>query len=144
VPLNRLRLSAAVLLLGSAIAAAAEPPKIKVQQAWVRPTTMPMTAAYMILVASADAPARLIAVSSPVGRAELHVTQHEGAIVRMRPLPELAIAPGQAARLEPGGAHIMLLDLSRPLRQGEVIQLTLTFADAGEVTVDVPVRAQPP
>lgn len=42
--------------------------------------------------------------------------------------------------LKPGGLHIMLMDLERPLKEGETIQVTLRFERAGEITIDVPVR----
>jgi copper(I)-binding protein len=43
--------------------------------------------------------------------------------------------------LEPGGLHIMLIGLKQKLAPGDSIPLTLVFEHAGEVTVEIPVRA---
>jgi len=57
----------------------------------------------------------------------------------MRPVGGILINPGIATRLAPGGLHIMLMDLKRPLKEGDSITLTLTFERAGKQTVIVPV-----
>ncbi len=51
---------------------------------------------------------------------------------------ELDIPTGETG-LDPGGTHMMLEQLTRPLVVGEEITLTLTFAEAGEVEVAVDV-----
>ena len=55
--------------------------------------------------------------------------------------PELRIAPGQTVMLEPGGLHVMLLDLETPLIEGKVLPLRLKFYDGDDLTVDVPILA---
>ncbi len=62
----------------------------------------------------------------------------------MRPIAKLELPAGQTVELKPGGYHVMLLDLAKPLEVGTTITLTLTFEKAGEVTVDVPVRDSAP
>ncbi|MGD9701773.1 MAG: copper chaperone PCu(A)C [Acidimicrobiia bacterium] len=62
----------------------------------------------------------------------------------MRPIDGLDLPAGTAVVLEPGGYHIMLLDLVAPLELGTEISLTLTFEQAGEQTVSVPVLAEAP
>ncbi|HYN39562.1 MAG TPA: copper chaperone PCu(A)C, partial [Rhodospirillales bacterium] len=42
--------------------------------------------------------------------------------------------------LQPGGLHIMFMDLSAPLAAGGIFPLTLTFAEAGAVNVTVNVK----
>jgi copper(I)-binding protein len=42
--------------------------------------------------------------------------------------------------LKPGGFHIMLIGLTNELKSGDTFDITLTFANAGEITVTVPVR----
>jgi hypothetical protein len=42
--------------------------------------------------------------------------------------------------LEPGGYHIMLLDLAEPLEDGDTFELTLRFEQAGEMDLTVDVR----
>ena len=62
----------------------------------------------------------------------------------MRPIESLEIPAGSTINLEPGGYHIMLLDLVKPLEVGSEIELTLTFEKAGELTITVPVRESAP
>ena len=62
----------------------------------------------------------------------------------MRPIDGLDLPAGTAVVLEPGGYHVMLLDLVAPLELGTEISLTLTFEQAGEQTVSVPVLAEAP
>ena len=57
----------------------------------------------------------------------------------MAPAGEIVIAPGETVALEPGGLHVMLMRLRRPMREGESFPLTLTFSDGGATTVDVPI-----
>ena len=44
----------------------------------------------------------------------------------------------------PGGAHVMLKSLKQPLRAGMSIPLTLTFQNAGTLTIEVPVESPRP
>jgi copper(I)-binding protein len=71
---------------------------------------------------------------------EIHETTLVGDVMRMRKLEALDVPPEGSVELEPGGIHLMLLGLTRPLLEGEEIQLTLRFQISGEVTVTVPVR----
>ena len=61
--------------------------------------------------------------------------------MKMRPVDAFEIAPGEPQVLRPGGNHIMLIGLTGPLKPGASFPVTLTFAKAGAVTVDVPVQA---
>ena len=58
----------------------------------------------------------------------------------MRPVDSIELPAGEAVKLEPGGYHIMLLDLVKPLEVGQSIDVTLTFDKAGEKTVTAEVR----
>lgn len=65
---------------------------------------------------------------------------HHG--MQMKELVELPVPSGASIRLEPGGRHIMLLDLTRPLEVGQRFPLRLRFEQAGTVEVVVEVRAR--
>ena len=58
----------------------------------------------------------------------------------MRPVESIELPAGEAVELKPGGYHIMLLELVKPLDVGESIEVTLTFEKAGEKTVTAEVR----
>jgi len=115
---------------------------IAVTGAWARVTAgASMPAVVYLTVRNHGAADRLIAVSSTVARqASLHVSRMENNVMVMDPVASLAVAPGRALRLAPGGYHIMLEGLAHPLVAGGQFPLTLTFAKAGSVTVTVTVE----
>lgn len=62
------------------------------------------------------------------------------AMMGMREIDRLEIPAGTTVELVPGGYHLMLIDLAEDLVPGTEYDLTLTFAEAGEITVTVEVR----
>jgi len=51
--------------------------------------------------------------------------------------PAITVPAGGMAMLQPGGYHVMLMKLKYALKEGESFPLTLHFAKAGKVTVEV-------
>jgi copper(I)-binding protein len=99
-------------------------------------------AGFMTLRNGGSAPDRLLSAGSPVARVvELHTHIREGEVMRMRPVADIPLPPGQTVRLQPGGLHVMLIGLTRPLERGERVPLTLRFERGGEVTVMLEVLA---
>jgi copper(I)-binding protein len=87
---------------------------------------------------------RLIGVSSPVaGSAEIHDMTMDGGIMRMRALPEVEIPAKATVEFAPGGFHLMLLELRRPLKTGDRFPLRLSFAKGRSADVEVLVEAKP-
>jgi periplasmic copper chaperone A len=82
-------------------------------------------------------PDALIGATSVVSKSvELHTMSIEADVMRMREVPEIAIAAGAEIKMEPGkGFHIMLMGLKAPLKEGEKIPLKLKFKIAGEIDV---------
>lgn len=134
-------LIALVLTCLAALAApgAAHAQAMQVLEPWTRATAAGRPAAvYMQL---AGGPDRLMGVAADVaGRAEMHETVVEDGVAKMRPVAGVLVSPGARTRFAPGGMHIMLLDLKKPLKEGETFQLVLTFERARKVTVTVPVQ----
>ncbi len=60
------------------------------------------------------------------------------------PLRTIDVPAGAKVALQPGGLHVMLLDLKQPLAVGEKIPLTLTFERAGTIEVTVNVESMVP
>ena len=60
-------------------------------------------------------------------------------VTRMSHMEAVEIAAGEAVALAPGGLHVMLMDLQRPMVEGESYTLSVIFADGTEATVDVPI-----
>ena len=139
-------IAALLLCLVSLPAAPDSAGSIHVEKAWSRPTPPvgAMAAAYLTITNSGDKADRLLGASTPAAvSAEINETRFEAGVTKMRPLASLEIPPGQTLRLVPGALHIMLLDIVRPLKVGALYPLTLTFRDAGAVTVEVRVRDEP-
>ena len=139
--MNRRMLIAAALAL-AAMPAAAQTPQVAVEAPWARASVgnSRIAVAYMTLRNAASAPDRLLAVSTSIGRAELHTMTMDNNVMRMRPVQAVDIPAGGTAQLQPSGLHIMLVDLREPLRAGTQVQLTLRFERAGAVEVTVPVQ----
>jgi hypothetical protein len=98
--------------------------------------------AFMEIRTVAGASDRLIGARSGTAAAvEVHSHAEEAGVMRMRRVDGVPIPEGQAVRLEPGGYHLMLIGLTKPLRQGETIMLTVIFEKAGEITIEAPVLA---
>ena len=61
----------------------------------------------------------------------------DGDMMRMREVEEgLEIAPGGRAELQPGGYHLMFLQVKRPLLAGEVVDVELAFDRGGKLEVE--------
>jgi hypothetical protein len=117
---------------------------IMIHDGWVRASlgSNPNSAAYMTLEIHGDAVDRLLKASSPAAKAaELHTHIMEDDIARMRPVEAIEVAPGEPTVLQPGGLHIMLMGLTGKLEEGGNVPVTLTFENAGEVTLDLPIRS---
>jgi len=100
------------------------------------------TGAYVTLRSTEDA--KVVAVSTPAAkRAEIHRSDMEGGIMRMRPMPVVALPANRDVALD-GERHVMLLDLRQPLGAGESVKLVFTIEDArgkrSQVEVEAPVR----
>ena len=90
---------------------------------------------------SSSAADRVVGASSPVaGRVEMHVTVREGDVMKMREVTAFEVPAGGTFELKPGGAHLMLMDLKRPLKQGEKVPLTLKLEKGGELKLDLSVE----
>ena len=53
-----------------------------------------------------------------------------------------ALPAGGHIMMARGGHHVMFLGLTRPLQDGDNVQLTLEFEKAGDIAVTVPVDLQ--
>lgn len=98
-------------------------------------------AAFMMLHNHSKQDDRLIAAASDVAkRVELHTHLEEDGVMKMTKLDDgMAIPAGGMHALKRGGDHVMFMGLTRSLVHGDVIELTLTFEHAGDVTLTVPV-----
>lgn len=71
-----------------------------------------------------------------VGHVMIHqITEAKGVASMDEVDGGVTIAPGQTVTLEPGGLHLMWIDMAKPLKVGEMVSGTLTFKNAGTVPV---------
>ncbi|HYP65371.1 MAG TPA: copper chaperone PCu(A)C [Steroidobacteraceae bacterium] len=130
-------------LLIPALSAAAPPPALSAQDAWVRATPgVEVAAAYLTLHNGGTQPVVVNGVTSPAAGAAMI---HESALVNgqstMRAHEPLRLGAGETVHFAPGGLHIMLHSLKRPLAPGDEVPLVLLLEGGGSLTVTARVRA---
>lgn len=141
---SKMALMGALCLAATAIAASPQSftaGEIHIDRAWARPTPAgaPTGGGYLTLINRGRTPDRLKSASSPVAqRVELHETTMTGGVMRMRPLSAgVILTAGATVSFQPGGRHLMLVGLARPLIVGQRIPVTLRFERAGEVRIEL-------
>ena len=118
---------------------------IEVREAWSRatPPGAQVGVGYMEIRNKGTQPDRLVAASTPVAkRVEMHITQRDGEVMRMRQVQGFDIPAGERITLRPGGSHLMLVDIVQPLKKGERFTMRLRFERAGEIEVELEVQEQ--
>lgn len=99
-----------------------------------------MAAAFMVISNNGDKPLQLVAVKSDVAaQLELHGHTNDNGIMRMRRIDSLPVPARGEVTLAPGGLHLMLIDLRKPLVEKQRVAFTLVFADGTEARAEVPV-----
>lgn len=136
----------ATLALAALLATPFAHAQTTVTDAWVRGTVAQQKATGMFATISSAQGGRLVAASSPVaGVVEIHEMAMQGNVMRMRAIDALDLPAGKPVALEPGGYHVMLIDLKQPLAAGQTVPVTLVIEGADGkremVEVQAPVRA---
>ena len=139
------KLLIATLLAVTANAWAQASSNVTVKDAWVRATVAQQkaTGAFMQLTAKADA--KVVSASSPAaGVVEIHEMAMEGDVMKMRPVPALSLPAGKTVELKPGSYHMMLMDLKAPVKEGDLVSLSLVLEgkDGQRETVEVKAAAR--
>ncbi len=134
----------ALLVNASAVAQQYESGSIRVTNAWSRalPPVSANGAVYVSLVNDGPRTDKLTGASSPLAqRVELHAHTMEGGVMKMRASASIELSAGKRVELKPGGLHLMLIGLKQPLKEGGRFPLTLHFAHASPLAVEVVVLA---
>lgn len=98
-------------------------------------------AGFMTITSKGGADALIAFRSESCKTPELHTHIHDNGMMRMRQVERIDIPAAGTTVLEPGGFHLMFIDLVAPLAEGEMVKATLVFEKAGEVEVTLPVKA---
>lgn len=119
-----------------ATSATASSEGMSVQDAWIKATDESMTGAFGVLSNPSGADITVTGASSPVaGMVELHETvMTDGAMVMREVDGGLVIPAGGELVLEPGGNHIMLMDLQASIAPGQEVPVTITTSTGESMT----------
>ena len=133
--------AAARLVLSTQVTLAAE---VSVSDAWIRETPGPMkvSAGYAHITNVGAASDRLIEIKTPVAeKASIHRSIERNGMARMEEAKYLDVPARGTTDLKPGGYHIMLTHVNRPLRRGDTVNVTFFFQHAGSMTVPAKVAS---
>lgn len=120
---------------------------LKIDHPWSRalPPNAPAGAAYFVIHSQSTDKDALVSANSPIAeKTELHTHVMLGEVMKMQQIDSVAIPAGGEAVFAPGGNHVMLFGLKKPLVAGESFPLTLVFEKAGAVDVQVKVEQDAP
>lgn len=144
-----LPLLSAVFIASILISACSKQDSIEIKNQWVRASNdgQDVSAAYMTIVSNEDT--SLIAIDSDVADViEIHSMSMENGVMKMRMLDTLDLIADKPTELSPGGFHLMLFDLKKPLTAGKEAHFTLHFKNkAGQektISITSPIKAEAP
>lgn len=124
-------------------ASSTEASGLVVEDAWAKAVDSGMSAAFGQIRNTSDAAVTIVSATSGASpRMELHetVTGADGAMT-MRPRQGgFEIPAGGTLTLEPGGNHLMLMDVQKALEPGATLPVELTLDDGSTLTLDAVVK----
>lgn len=129
-----------------AMLAAAAQAQVTVKDAWVRATVPQQKATGAFMQLQSGKGSRLVSASSPLTpNVEVHEMAMQDNVMRMRQVPAIELPAGKTVDLKPGGYHIMFMNLTQPVKEGDTVPLTLVFEgrDGQRETVEVKAPVRP-
>ncbi|MCX5065834.1 copper chaperone PCu(A)C [Micromonospora lupini] len=103
---------------------------VAIRDPWVKAADKGMTAAFGTLVNDGDADVTVTGAATSVSSMELHeMAMQDGKMVMRQKQGGIVVKARSTHALEPGGDHLMLMNLTRPVQAGDELTFTLTFAD---------------
>lgn len=139
--MKRLSLLASSLMFSVGVLAGAAD-NVSIQDPYVRlaPPNAPATGAFMVIKNNGDKDVKVLKADNPVSKfTELHTHLNEGGVMKMRPVPSIEVKAKGEAVLKPGSLHVMMIDLKAPMKEGDVVPITLSFDDGSTKQVDAKV-----
>ena len=118
-------------------------PKVKIENAWLRPAVRGMNSAlYFNLNNVTNKADALYKVTSRVAElVQLHATvKNADGTMGMKEIKQIAIPANSVVKFEPGGYHVMLINLKKNLRVNSKIEFIFYFKTGGEVKVKAVVK----
>lgn len=139
--MKQLSLLAAGLMFSAGVLAGAAD-QVSVQDPYVRlaPPNAPATGAFMVIKNNGDKDVKVLKADNPAtNKTELHTHLNDGGVMKMRPVESIEIKARGETVLKPGGLHVMMIDLKAPMKEGDMVPITLTFDDGSTKQVDAKV-----
>lgn len=139
-------LAAALFAAAAAPAVAATPALLQAVQPWSRPAAAGGNGAgYLTLVNRGKTADALVRAESPAAqKVEMHTSSMAGGVMKMSQEARVPLPAGGKVVFAPGGRHLMLIGLKKPLKTGDKVPATLSFASGQQLKVDLVVSATPP
>lgn len=135
------------LLLSASVTPAMAAGKLAIEGAWIRtaPPGAMMLAGYAVLRNVGDEPLTVTGASSAdFGGVSLHESVTENGLERMRPLQDIAIAPGAGVAFMPGGKHFMLMQPRRALQPGDTVKIHISTSGRDGADAEFALREDAP
>lgn len=115
---------------------------LHITNVWARPSNTSTGAVYLTISNQGKSADTLIGITSSVAEnTEMHEMTMTDMVMRMRKAASVSLPAGQSVSFAPGGMHIMLIGLKRPLKEGESFNLSLELKNAGHVELPVTVSS---
>lgn len=136
-----------MLVLGGALSLAASADTALIIDApYVRlaPPGVQATGAFMVIKNTGSIDRKLVNAESTAAKmVQLHNHINEDGVMKMREVKSIDIKANSQAELKPGGYHVMMIDMTKELKEGDVVPITLGFDDGSKVQVEAPVLRSP-
>jgi copper(I)-binding protein len=119
---------------------------IEIQNAWSRPAMQGGNGGVFFELQNHGPTAdELTGASSEVAEiVEIHESKMEGDVMQMRMIPSLLLNANEKVTFQPGGLHVMLINLKQDLQTDDEFDIILHFKNHEDVTVRVIVRDTAP
>jgi len=132
----------ALLVLAGCLLTACAPSQFAVTNVFGLPgSSGGVCAAYFTIENPTDQADVLIGAGSDIADAtEIHTTVVNNGVVEMKPQPQVEVPAHSQVKFEPGGLHIMFVNLRRDVKPGDTFPVTLRFRQRGEIQIQVTVK----
>lgn len=132
-----------LLMLAAPVFAGTAADDIQIIDPWARevPPGLTTSVGFLGMKNTGDKERKLVAAESAnTGMIELHTHINDNGVMRMRQVENIPIAPGSTTLLQPGGLHLMLMLIKKPLKGGKKMAITLEFEDGSKKDIEAEVR----
>lgn len=132
-------ISAFSLSAGRLVSSANKP---EIKDAWLRTGAEGLNSAlYFKIENNSEKPDTLYKVSSNIAHhIMMHETYRKNGMMGMREIKYIVIKPKSSIEFKPGSYHVMVMNLKRDIKQGDIIDFILYFKSAGEVNIKAKVE----